>query len=352
MKRIIAVTISIIILLAITVNASALSIDNSNTTIIGTKISTEKRSAESIFSSYQITIDRISCQSSISKSDKSTLTNSIRNTRNETLTIAGYDVFEINSNTYNSAETALNTDFKEIGLDPECSYLIVLSGEPSQESTALATEAPLEVVANSPAQPGASFIYTYNGTQYLLRYLIVFPENDEASPGYAQTSMATLADTNVITLLNNCANTALSAYISAISAPLGTVLSICGYPNFNFGSMSNSRFDFYASTSWIRIYTQVFSNYDQAWFYCSSVEYATSVTSIYGHYYCATTGRFEVRDEAPVYTYFYSTHYGDFTWLKTQAVIAFLNGAPIYNKTGTMRYKYGTTVKITHYENF
>ncbi len=51
--------------------------------------------------------------------------------------------------------------------------------------------------------------------------------------------------------------------------------------------------------------------------------------------------------------YMYSVNYFSSTWQNNQAIIYFNNLSGInYDLTGSVRYKYGDTVKIIHTENF
>ena len=45
------------------------------------------------------------------------------------LTAAGYEAYNVTSENYEALEEALQTDFASMGIDPEGSYIIVISGE-------------------------------------------------------------------------------------------------------------------------------------------------------------------------------------------------------------------------------
>lgn len=234
----------------------------------------------------------------------------------------------------------LNTDLREIGLDPQYSYLIIIDGnDPECHTTSRADT--------------SAFNYTYKGVIYAMRYMYVYPGDDEADPGFSQASSVNLLTSSVENIINNCLNTAISAVISAISAPLGTVSSICGLSIDAFGASSASTLDLYGGTNWSRVYTQVYDIYDQSWMYGSSVEYVIATSKIEGQYYSRTLNKYVSVPDDEESTTTYSSNYNNFTWRKNTAVQRYLAGLPcMKDTTGHVYYKYGGSTKITHYEFF
>lgn len=51
----------------------------------------------------------------------------------DTLTEAGYEAYNVTADNYESLQTELKTDFSDMGLDPNGSYIIVISGEDPTE---------------------------------------------------------------------------------------------------------------------------------------------------------------------------------------------------------------------------
>lgn len=45
------------------------------------------------------------------------------------LTAAGYEAYNVTEDNYEALEESLHTDFSEMGLDPNSSYVVVISGE-------------------------------------------------------------------------------------------------------------------------------------------------------------------------------------------------------------------------------
>lgn len=348
MKRLVTILLSVSIIFSTSLGVFAQPIDTSEsqTTFAGDSIG-------SIVSSFNNQIERVKLINKISENKNVVLLDAIRNARDEALISAGYDVYRVNSETFSQIENQLNTNFEDIGLDSQSSYLIVLGGETNDLVTLNNNSESIESVIMGPATPGQPFNYTYNGTTYMLRCLYVTADDDEADPGYAQASTVNVLSSNSITLINNCLNTIVSSYISSISKSLGTVMSICGLQLFNFGTTQSSTLNLNGGTNWSRTYTQVYSNYDQAWYYCSCVEYVNTLSFMSGIYYNASLNQMVAVPGSSTTATMYSSYFYDNTWRNTQACYAFVNGLPcIYNKTGTVRYKYGTVIKITHYENF
>lgn len=50
----------------------------------------------------------------------------------EELTAAGYEAYNVTSSNYEELEASLKTDFEDLGLDPNESYIIVISGEEAE----------------------------------------------------------------------------------------------------------------------------------------------------------------------------------------------------------------------------
>ena len=186
-----------------------------------------------------------------------------------------------------------------------------------------------------------------------MRYLYVYANDVEADPDFAQASDASVLNSNSLTIINNCLNTAISAYLSSISPALGTVASICGLSINVFGTTQNSTMRLNGGTNWSRVYTQVYSTYDQLWVSGSSVEYVRATSFMSGLYYSAAQNRMVPVPTDESYSTVYSTNYNDYSWRKNTAVQRYLSSLPcMKDMTGSVSYYYGNSLKFTHYENF
>lgn len=252
----------------------------------------------------------------------------------------GFEAYSVNSDTYESVQEELETDLTELGVESEYSYIIVLdaAGEGSGDAQARASY-------------GSSFNYTYNGTTYSLRRVTIYTSDD---PKMYKNSKVDLLQSASINLINNCLNTAIYAYIDFLSGPLhlGTVAGICGLSIANFGTGGTSRLELNGATTWTRKYTQVWNNYDQRWASGSSVEDVQATSWMTGSYYDAHTNSTQLVPQNKSTKKLYSNNYSNTTWQNQYAIVGYLNSYIQFDTVGTVKYSYGGTVKITHYENF
>lgn len=105
-------------------------------------------------------------------------------------------------------------------------------------------------------------------------------------------------------------------------------------------------------TNWTRVYTQVWSNYDQTWIFGSCVGYVTAGSYMSGQYYCASRNRYVPVPTNDRSTTRYSSEYFDYSWRKDNAALGFIYSWIQYNIVGDVQYRYGGSTKITHRENF
>lgn len=262
------------------------------------------------------------------------------------LTNAGYQAYSVTSDTFESTQKVLHTDLRELGLDEKYSYIIVITGEYPQ-STISAQNHSRGVVP--PDDPSDVFTFTYNGQTYTMRNVTVTSLDN---PNFGKASTVNLLTSSSQELIKNCLNTAISAYISSFSTILGTVASICGLDISKFNTSQSSTLNLNGGTAWTRVFTQVWDTYYGAWTNGSCVEYAKASSYMSGQYYSATLNRYvSVPQDESVAT-LKSAYYNDYSWRKQNAVLGYLYSETRYDVTGSVKYYYGNTVKITHTENF
>lgn len=269
-----------------------------------------------------------------SSSDKEDVADEFLRVYGEKINSMGYEPHIVYDNNYEFKEQELKTNFESMSMSREGVYLILLSGD---ENTNRSYTSP-------------SFSYSYNGTNYSFRRFSITAADDSIMQ---KSSDVDLLQTNSKTLIENCLNTLMSVYISSISSTLGTVASICGLNISNFGSAGTTTFRYNAATNWTRIYTQVYNDYYGEWFSGSCVEYAKTSSYFSGYYYNADTNSMQAVPQNMVEKTLYSSKYNDMTWRNQQAIIYVNNSNGInYNTTGSVKYYYGGSVKITHNEDF
>lgn len=250
------------------------------------------------------------------------------------LRMAGYEAYCVNEENFTDIEASLNTDLSDLGLSQEYTYVIIVSGEEARGN---------ECSVNSSV--GNQFTYTYNGTSYTMRYVTVTAADD---PSFGKASFANLLTSRSQTLIYNCLNTAISAYISAVSGVLGTVASICGLDISDFNTDSESTLILNCGSNWTRVYTEVWSSYDNMWLACSCVENVVASSYMGGMYYDAEQNRYLAVPEAPKSITLYSEHYFDYEWRKQKAAIGYFYSSPQYDIIDKVEYKYGNETKIIH----
>ncbi len=252
------------------------------------------------------------------------------------LNAAGYEAYELTPSNREAVESALATDFDEMGLNPNGSYVVVASGENMNSRAA-----------------GNSFSYTYGGQTYTLRYLTVMPGDDEAGSGYTQISDGSCIDTSVRDTVVAFFNAGLMLIDEVAETDLGTIADICGVVISNIGFSDESNVTLFGKTEWTRYYTQVFDSYDQAWAYGSCTDRADCEAYFAGWYFDRAEGVAIDVDRTTVYETLYSANCYNSTWRNQQAVIAYLNGNTYaFDSLGDIDFNCGNDTVFTHRNNF
>lgn len=293
----------------------------------------EEQTENSFSDSYERIMNEYYHAQSQTDFDLRSANNTLEVERDQALRDAGYMVYEVNSTNIDFVENELCTDLSSIGLDNGENYLVVV-GSDVQSRTA-----------------EGEYSYNYGGTTYTMRKMWVTAAN--GGSGYSQASEVNVLRSSSEDLIKNVLNTAVYAYINSYSQTLGTIASICGLNFGDFGSRQSSTLNLNAGSNWSRLYTQVYSAYDDAWRYGSCVEYVYCYTYMSGTYYNAKLNQMQKVPENENDMTYYSAKYNDQTWQNNQAAIAYNYMNPCkYDLTGDVQYKYNNEVKITHRENF
>lgn len=297
---------------------------------------------EEIMDEYLSAVNKYTIQRHMQEPSVSSLEeerNKLVDKRNRALQDNGYSFYEVNSDNYSIIEKTLSTNFKSMGLKPEYSYIVIVDANDKE--------------VNGTRSSASYFSYTYNGITYSMRYLYVYADDDEADPDFAQADDVSVLNSNSLTVINNCLNTAVSAVLSSISPALGTVASICGLSINFFGTTNHSTMRLNGGTNWSRVYTQIYDVYDQLWVSGSSVEYVRTTAFMTGMYYSSVKNKMVPVPTDESYSTEYSSNYNDYSWRKSTAVIRYLSSLPcMKDMTGSVSYYYGNSLKFTHHENF
>lgn len=248
--------------------------------------------------------------------------NSLEQETVDALTSAGYSAYNVTTDNYASLEALLETDFEQMGLQKDSSYIIVIGGDelvPSSQSQSRVKPGPMQDIIDD---GGSSMEYTYNGNTYELRYMIVAPTDDPLMNLTVEVDL--LAPALELVILENVLNATISFMVDRMTSPVptSTILAALGIQFLDFTPEATGEAFMYGTAKWTQLHTQVWSNSLQGWFTGSIVEYATvnydfAITSI--EYGDAT-----VDDPEEEYFAVYTDHYNDITWRKREAVIGFL----------------------------
>ncbi len=194
----------------------------------------------------------------------------------DALNAVGYEAYNVTASNYNSLETKLKTDFTSMGLDPNSSYIIAISGEDSDSS-----KNPNTRISQLPGQDiiddggGSTFFeYTYDNTTYFMRYVTV-----------------TTADRSTLTCqlgfgVNRSQNTSkwgdimdsvLSYSTDTLTGvPISTIVSLL-VPIFgdNLPTVqSYNGFSFSGATTWTLQFIEVYDPDNEVWVSSQCSEYA------------------------------------------------------------------------------
>lgn len=253
---------------------------------------------------------------------------------------AGYEAYDVNSQSFKSVELALNTDLTEAGLNPNGKYIILVEGEKNDNEVSTR-----EAVSSS-------FTHVYNGTTYTLRWMTVYATDDPLMK--KADSKNIIKNETSRNAIINCIDTGISAYLSAIPTRInwGTIASLVGFTIEDFAPSMGSTMTYQAATEWTRRYAQVWNSYDNAWQFGSCVEEVSMNSKISGYYYNSNTLDYvDVYKPNPIEVR-YSPKFNNFDWRKNYAVIGYLNSYIYWDSAGDVEYEHGNVVVIRHRHNF
>lgn len=235
----------------------------------------------------------------------------------ETLTAAGYEAYNVIGDNYEALEEELNTDFSEMGLDPEGSYVVVISGEDPDQPASAGGESTYNLNPR-PEQDEAPdggdlsyFFYSYNGKLYKMRYVTVASNGAdelykddiyfEADESWLTDHMRTVFDTTIIGVTDSIVP----------NVPLGTLASlIFDSPETHvFRTLRPGSLVVHMATNWTCSYLQVWNEQDQTWDSSHFSEYATSMVYCSGSVFDPDANRAVPVVYNPQYFTTYSYYY-------------------------------------------
>lgn len=257
------------------------------------------------------------------------------------LNAAGYEAYNVTADNYKTIEKSLNTDLAELGITSDGSYIVVISGED-----------------NSRYEPGfPSFMYTYEGVTYALRYVTVQADDSHLS-NYSQIDLLAETGKSSVEQLAGYSLSVIGYVVGLFGGPaamigsslLSSLLQAMDYGN-SINETGNDVYYYAGGTNWTVVYTQVF-NYDTGiWSTCASVEYAKMRYWFNHRFYDPSINEWVGNEVSGTFDPIYSEHYYDSDWRKEFAVLSYTNPVANFCEQDIIDYvvyKIGNEEKFRH----
>ena len=271
----------------------------------------------------------------------------------DTLNAAGYEAYHVTAANYDALEEDLNTNFADMGLDPEGSYIIVISGDDAQEDPSdnngpASRAKPDFELEGPPGSSDRSFSYTYNGKTYTMRYITITAANNSSLGQTSAVDLLQRADADDIFDLLSFPLTVLSTIPNySVSTTLLSLIQ-SALPDIN--QPQPASFMYRAASNWTIEYVQIYSPADSEWRSCSSVEYVNLRYFINYTYYASSTNQYEQVSCNGTHGSVYSSYYYNYEVQKERAVIAYegsIEGC-LRDKVNEIRYIINDEAVIVH----
>ena len=279
------------------------------------------------------------------------------------LTAAGYEAYNVTGDNYEALEETLQTDFAEMGLDPNSSYVVVIGGEypsgvPAENSQLPARMAPGADMIQLPSYGDDAFAYTYEGTTYYMRYVTVA---SDASKDLRKSTAYTLQEIEELAVFSESVLSALAdvtiGYIGEKVEDLTPIISFVSFladwlesrnPEV-YVPLGDNTLTAFATTVWTFSYIQVLDQTTSTWKTMQASSYATSRLTCAGYLYNTKIKDYEwvASNEVKTTTYSVYFNYPATRWEK--AIKAYQDDELTYDCTGDIYFNFyssiGTSIK-------
>ena len=234
----------------------------------------------------------------------------------ETLTLAGYEAYSVTASNYGQLEADLNTDFAEMGLDPDSSYIMVINDEASQISVGRAAGGS-DIVQNPGDMDGGSGIrYTYEGTTYTMRSVTIASNADSCLR--LSTSYAFLEENDSADYISDVLSFLASWGIDSVCYGLPVTGVYTLWQNWSvdevYSVLDESKPNLLAATSWTLRYTQVWDDALGRWVTSQCSSYANTNARVTGYVYNNESAEFDVIDSGNKSVTVYSSYYNSYEY--------------------------------------
>lgn len=268
----------------------------------------------------------------------------------EELAEAGYTAYNVTADNYDALQESLKTDFSELGLDPEGSYIIVISGEDDTSSgnpNSRVGSLPEYDHVGGGGDEIPTFTYTYNAKTYTMRYVTVTAADNNA--------LGLVDDVNLLKGFDvddawNVLNLPISILSSLGLAPTtGIIYSLVSSILPETDTSQFRSMIYQGGTNWTIKYLQVYNSESKSWQLSACTEYVTMRYFITNTYYEPSTNQYESKSTSGSYPTLYSTYYYDNDLMKDRAAYAYENDYHYFDKIEFVKYQFNGEDIITHY---
>ena len=277
----------------------------------------------------------------------------------DTLTEAGYEAYNVTADNYDTLEAELKTDFANLGLDPEGSYIMVIGGDEEQDASQELCDqsrlGPDISMEDEDFMGGSTFSYTQDDTTYKMRYVTI--TNADVSGELFMHSSYLLSDIQYLDeivgilgeyVLEAAGQKFVKGLAEEIVQLIPFVGPICtvGSLLFDVGStlMQNpmtlldpGTLDFRAGTAWTRSYIQVYNAVTSNWHTAQCSSYAISEARFIGDYVYDPVNNVPIAVGGIIHEgVVYSPYYNNASTRMARAVEGYQYGCVLYDCTGNI----------------
>lgn len=281
------------------------------------------------------------------------------------LTAAGYEAYNVTGENYEELEETLNTDFAEMGLNPNSSYVVVISGEEQENQSN-----PNSRVIDPPThedfygESDNTFTYTEDGVTYTMRYVTVCAAGTDSElfkrSDYIMTNINYMKELSLVSLdaaiaiITELASETIESYIpyygilSTIGqffADVEEILTTDVIEELELDTMV-----FRSATAWTRSYIQIRNPANGYWYTSQCSSYAISEAKFDSSYvYNPKTNAPQQVGGILKQATTYSWYYNEPAIRKSRAVEGYKILATMYDCTGDIEFYFVIPLDRSNY---
>lgn len=265
----------------------------------------------------------------------------------DTLTAAGYEAYNVTSDNYDTLEKSLQTDFVDMGLDPDGSYIVVISGEESDNAIGTYAYGDSFITPTPwPSEGSGSFKHTYDGVTYTMRYVTVTAATNNL---LGMVSSVELLDKYDVEDAWNSLNLPITIMSSLGLLPYtGTIYSLFSAIIPDIDSPLYQSLIYQGASNWTIKYIQIYDSDDAQWELCGGVEYVTMRHTLINTYYNPSSNSYETETTTEALPTIYSRYYNDLETAKDTAAEAYSRNYCSFDTVDDVEYLLDQEVVITH----